>query len=173
MLRNLKEIFKSQEDWSRLIAVQNRLIVLLPKVWADPVIAAWPMRPSATPSWLWPTWKLTYNMPTRPSTCRPLPCEWLSCAAPSTDGGRSANELELEMKAVFTLVGLLIVVAAIGFLSKKQMASIMPTGLPPEISTQGSVPAALTNSQPQQLPEQFKKAVNDAMQKPRAEDDSK
>ncbi|WP_210546075.1 hypothetical protein [Rhodoferax sp. PAMC 29310] len=77
------------------------------------------------------------------------------------------------MKAVFTLVGLLIMVAAIGFLSKKQMASIMPTGLPPEISTQGGAPASLTNSKPQQLPEQFKKAVDDAMQKPRSEDDSK
>jgi regulator of sirC expression with transglutaminase-like and TPR domain len=30
MLRNLKEIFRSQEDWLRLIAVQDRLIVLNP-----------------------------------------------------------------------------------------------------------------------------------------------
>ncbi|MDP3169312.1 MAG: transglutaminase-like domain-containing protein, partial [Polaromonas sp.] len=30
MLRNLKEIHKTQQDWVRLIAVQDRLIVLLP-----------------------------------------------------------------------------------------------------------------------------------------------
>jgi regulator of sirC expression with transglutaminase-like and TPR domain len=35
MLRNLKEIHKSQEDWPRLIAVQNRLITLLPEAWAE------------------------------------------------------------------------------------------------------------------------------------------
>jgi regulator of sirC expression with transglutaminase-like and TPR domain len=35
MLRNLKEIHRSQEDWPRLIAVQDRLIVLLPKAWAE------------------------------------------------------------------------------------------------------------------------------------------
>ena len=31
MLRNLKEIFRSQEDWPRLLAVQDRLVVLLPQ----------------------------------------------------------------------------------------------------------------------------------------------
>lgn len=35
MLRNLKEIHKSQEDWQRLIAVQDRLVVLLPDAWAE------------------------------------------------------------------------------------------------------------------------------------------
>jgi regulator of sirC expression with transglutaminase-like and TPR domain len=35
MLRNLKEIHASQEDWQRLISVQNRLIVLLPHAWAE------------------------------------------------------------------------------------------------------------------------------------------
>ncbi len=35
MLRNLKEIHKTQEDWQRLIAVQDRLIVLLPQAWAE------------------------------------------------------------------------------------------------------------------------------------------
>ena len=32
MLRNLKEIFRSQEDWPRLLAVMERLVVLLPEV---------------------------------------------------------------------------------------------------------------------------------------------
>jgi len=35
MLRNLKEIHTTQEDWPRLIAVQDRLIVLLPQAWAE------------------------------------------------------------------------------------------------------------------------------------------
>ena len=35
MLRNLKEIHKSQEDWPRFIAVQNRLITLLPEAWSE------------------------------------------------------------------------------------------------------------------------------------------
>lgn len=35
MLHNLKEIHAAQEDWLRLIAVHDRLIVLLPKAWAE------------------------------------------------------------------------------------------------------------------------------------------
>jgi len=35
MLYNLKEIHASQEDWPRLIAVLDRLIVLLPHVWTE------------------------------------------------------------------------------------------------------------------------------------------
>jgi len=35
MLRNLKEIHQSQEDWLRLIAVQDRLIVLMPEAWGE------------------------------------------------------------------------------------------------------------------------------------------
>ncbi|WP_411881626.1 SirB1 family protein [Polaromonas sp. YR568] len=35
MLRNLKEIHKTQEDWARLIPVQDRLIVLQPEAWIE------------------------------------------------------------------------------------------------------------------------------------------
>ncbi len=35
MLRNLKEIHKTQQDWLRLIAVQDRLIVLHPEAWDE------------------------------------------------------------------------------------------------------------------------------------------
>ncbi len=35
MLRNLQEIHKTQEDWPRLIAVQDRLIVLQPDAWYE------------------------------------------------------------------------------------------------------------------------------------------
>jgi len=35
MLRNLKEIHKAQQDWPRLVAVQDRLVILLPQAWAE------------------------------------------------------------------------------------------------------------------------------------------
>ncbi len=35
MLRNLKEIHKSQNDWTALLAVQERLVVLLPESWPE------------------------------------------------------------------------------------------------------------------------------------------
>ncbi len=35
MLHNLKEIHAAQEDWPRLIAVLDRMIVLLPQVWSE------------------------------------------------------------------------------------------------------------------------------------------
>lgn len=35
MLRNLKEIYTTQSDWQRLLAVQERLIVLLPESWPE------------------------------------------------------------------------------------------------------------------------------------------
>ncbi|MEO8155270.1 MAG: tetratricopeptide repeat protein [Rhizobacter sp.] len=35
MLRNLKEIHRSAEDWPRLLAVLNRLVVLLPQAWEE------------------------------------------------------------------------------------------------------------------------------------------
>ncbi|MDP2249306.1 MAG: tetratricopeptide repeat protein [Hydrogenophaga sp.] len=35
LLRNLKEIHRTQEDWLRLIAVQDRLLILLPDAWSE------------------------------------------------------------------------------------------------------------------------------------------
>ena len=35
MLRNLKEIYRTQEDWPRMLAVQDRLVVLLPQAWPE------------------------------------------------------------------------------------------------------------------------------------------
>jgi regulator of sirC expression with transglutaminase-like and TPR domain len=35
MLRNLKEIHRSQKDWQRVITVQDRLITLLPEAWSE------------------------------------------------------------------------------------------------------------------------------------------
>lgn len=35
MLVNLKEIYRSQEDWPRLLAVLNRLVILMPSAWPE------------------------------------------------------------------------------------------------------------------------------------------
>ena len=35
MLRNLKEIHRSAQDWPRLLAVQQRLVILLPTAWEE------------------------------------------------------------------------------------------------------------------------------------------
>lgn len=35
MLRNLKEIFRAQEDWPRMLQVMDRLVVLLPEAWSE------------------------------------------------------------------------------------------------------------------------------------------
>lgn len=35
MLRNLKEVFRAQEDWPRMLSVMDRLVVLLPEVWTE------------------------------------------------------------------------------------------------------------------------------------------
>ncbi|MBX3652807.1 MAG: tetratricopeptide repeat protein [Ramlibacter sp.] len=35
MLRNLKEVHTTQEDWQRLIAVQDRLVILFPQAWSE------------------------------------------------------------------------------------------------------------------------------------------
>ena len=35
LLYNLKEVHQAQQDWPRLLAVQNRLVVLLPRAWSE------------------------------------------------------------------------------------------------------------------------------------------
>jgi regulator of sirC expression with transglutaminase-like and TPR domain len=35
LLRNLKEIHRTAQDWPRLVAVQQRLVILLPDVWEE------------------------------------------------------------------------------------------------------------------------------------------
>lgn len=35
MLGNLKEIHRTQEDWPRLLTVQNRLLILMPQAWEE------------------------------------------------------------------------------------------------------------------------------------------
>jgi regulator of sirC expression with transglutaminase-like and TPR domain len=35
LLRNLKEVHRSAGDWPRMVAVQHRLVILLPEAWEE------------------------------------------------------------------------------------------------------------------------------------------
>jgi len=73
------------------------------------------------------------------------------------------------MKAVFGMLGLLVVVAAVGLLAKKQLAGLAGAGAAPGIA------AAVSASAPagQQLQNQVRKSVEDAMRQGRPESDDK
>lgn len=65
------------------------------------------------------------------------------------------------MRAVFSIVGLLVVLAIVGVLVKKQLGA----GVAPPVAGSTAPGAART---PQQQVQQFQKAAEGAMQQPRA-----
>jgi hypothetical protein len=66
------------------------------------------------------------------------------------------------MRAVFTVLGLVVVLAVVGVLAKKQLgAGVAPTGA---ASAEGVV---VPTGTPQQQVRQFQKAAESAMQQPR------
>lgn len=74
------------------------------------------------------------------------------------------------MRAVFGVLGLLVVVAIIGVLAKKQMGA----GVAPPARTVPGVAAPDPAATPKQQVEQFQKAVEGVVQQPRAmPDDTK
>ncbi|MEI8326844.1 MAG: hypothetical protein WCH44_16040 [Betaproteobacteria bacterium] len=81
------------------------------------------------------------------------------------------------MKGAFGLVGLLISLGIVGVLVKKQLASThdivaslqQPGAHQPEGAA--STPAATVRERSQQMQQQYKQAVEAAMQQPRAESD--
>ena len=79
------------------------------------------------------------------------------------------------MKGVFSLIGLLLSLALVGFLVKKQIAStqqIVPSLQAP--ATEGAQSAASApGPSPRQIQQQFKQAVQDAVQQPRTVPDEK
>ncbi len=68
------------------------------------------------------------------------------------------------MRAVFGILGLLVVVAIVGMLAKKQLGAGVA---PPAASVPGG-PAMAPAATPRQQVDQFQKAVEGAMQPPRA-----
>lgn len=66
------------------------------------------------------------------------------------------------MKAVFSIVGLLVVVAIVGLVAKKQLtAGVAPAAVP------GAAGTSLPTGTPQQQVQQFQQAVQGAMQQSR------
>lgn len=74
------------------------------------------------------------------------------------------------MRMVFGVLSLLLVVAIIGVLAKKQLSAV---SVAPASSAGVSAPVITTPQQSQQLQAQIKKSVEDALQKPRLEGDEK
>jgi hypothetical protein len=68
------------------------------------------------------------------------------------------------MRTIFGILGLLVVVAIVGMLAKKQLASGVAPAAAPVPGTAATVPAGT----PKQQVEQFQKAVEGAMQPPAA-----
>lgn len=70
------------------------------------------------------------------------------------------------MRALFSVLGLLLVVAVIGLLAKKQLSSVaappVAPAIPGSIATTDAKPAT-----PQQTVQQFQQAVQGQMQQPR------
>jgi len=68
------------------------------------------------------------------------------------------------MRAIFSVLGVLIVVAIIGLLAKKQLSS----GVAPATATNAPAGVTVPTGSPRQQVEQFQQAVQGAMQQPRA-----
>ena len=66
------------------------------------------------------------------------------------------------MRAVFTIVGLVVVLGIVGVLAKKQLTA----GVAPRTTAEGTVVPG-TTATPQQQVQQFQKAAEAAMQQPR------
>lgn len=81
------------------------------------------------------------------------------------------------MKAIFSILGLLIVVAITGFLAKKQLNSVSEVTVKPQDSSQISAPVttlgANAQRQSQQIQQQVKQSLEAAMQQPRPMPDDK
>jgi hypothetical protein len=85
----------------------------------------------------------------------------------------------LEMRAIFGVLGLVLVLGIVGWLAKTQLASTRQA-VPPMVvpganstSTPASAPAATVRDQSQQLQQQIKQSVEAAMQQSRPMPDDK
>jgi len=81
------------------------------------------------------------------------------------------------MKSIFSILGLLIVVAIVGILAKKQFGAVSETTAKPQDGSQILVPAttpgATPQQQSQQIQQQIKQSVEAAMQQARPVPDDK
>ena len=81
------------------------------------------------------------------------------------------------MRVIFSIVGLLVVVAVVGMLAKTQLHSVTDIHpMPQESSTvvlPGTAPGATVQQQSLQIQQQVKKTVEDSLQQTRAVPDDK
>lgn len=81
------------------------------------------------------------------------------------------------MRAIFSILGLLIVLAVVGMLAKKQLGAVTssPAKVPAEsgVLVPSTPPGANVQQQSQQIQQQIKQSVDAAMQQPRAMPDEK
>jgi hypothetical protein len=81
------------------------------------------------------------------------------------------------MKAIFSILGLLIVVAITGVLVKKQLSATSTTSVKSQMDSQVSVPATTPGATPQQqslqVQQQVKQSLEAAMQQARPVPDDK
>ena len=75
------------------------------------------------------------------------------------------------MRIVFGVLGLLVVVAIVGILARKQLGAMAPRAAPPPVAAPGSV--APPTGTPQQQVQQVQQAVQGALQQARPVDDTK
>lgn len=74
------------------------------------------------------------------------------------------------MRAIFSLMGLLVVLAIVGMLVKKQLGAVSVTPVPASSAAEAgvSLPAVTPGATPQaQIQQQIKQSVEAAMQQPR------
>lgn len=77
------------------------------------------------------------------------------------------------MRMIFGVLSLLIVVAVVGVLARKQLGALSAVGRAPGTSVDVSLPASTPRQQSLQLQNQIKKSVEDAMGQARPEPDDK
>lgn len=77
------------------------------------------------------------------------------------------------MRIVFGVLSLLIAVTIVGVLIKRQLAALSGSGTAPGISANVSLPVVTPQHQSQQLQNQVKKSLEDAMKQTRPEVDDK
>ncbi|NKE64556.1 hypothetical protein RAMLITH_01875 [Ramlibacter sp. RBP-2] len=74
------------------------------------------------------------------------------------------------MRGIFSVVGLLLVVAVVALLARKQLTSV---AAPPASAGSSEAAAVAPAGTPRQQVQQFQQAVQESMQAPRPEPDTK
>jgi hypothetical protein len=77
------------------------------------------------------------------------------------------------MRALFGVLGLVLVLAVVGLLAKKQLGALSEVKVPATAPAASVQPPLTVQQQSQQIQQQFKAATEAALQQPRPEPDDK